>query len=154
MTNNQDFLKGYFYGLFKTFTQTDGLADDFGQGMSIELNLARLYLFTPKGKVTFCINRGIAHVDGNLVIPALSLISGNEDHCLLDTHVSWNNADINKIVQLVVSVEEDEDYGEYRLNIDEVCKVLELCGGIDFEKTIKHNMTLFNTKFEDETLNI
>lgn len=150
------FLRGYFYGLFRLYTQTHNLNNDNNASMrmSIEMNLMRIYLFTQKGNLTFMINRGISHVDGNLVLPVFENYMN-----LFDFYQDWASDEVLDVIAKWVfdtenHVESWEDCREIRLGFDEMCQIIDLCGGLDFDKTIQRNIEMFNTTFKDKSLKI
>ena len=138
-----DFFLGYFYALFKIFTQTSDKVS-----IGIENNVARMNFLTPLGKIQFAINRGISHVDGNYVLPAFI-----NYHNMFDTVTLWNSHKVNDVILNYFSGNYDRVYdGEIRLDLKEMIEIIDLCGGILWSETIEHNISLFNTSFEDPNL--
>jgi len=140
---NSDFFLGYFYALFKIFTQTNREVN-----ASIGYNMSRMHLVTSLGKIQFAINRGICHVDGNYVLPAFQNYNN-----LFDTVDHWCDKRVwDRILYYFRDTPERFSYGEVRVTFQEMVEIIDSCGGIIFEETIQHNMNMFKTFFKDKSL--
>ena len=75
----RSFLKGYFYSCLIATNKKQN--PDFGY---TEIKLSSVILVTPSGTLEFRINRGISHIDGNLVLPAFEEVGNAENNSNLN----------------------------------------------------------------------
>jgi len=116
---NQDitnFLLGYFYAARQNMKYSN----------IVDINLNQCHIYTKTGgKLIFSINRGIAHIDGN-VAHAFK----EPENSLFDIVKDWTTKEIWDYINIYHDVEHDE----VRINFNELCDLIIYFGGIDFEK--------------------
>jgi hypothetical protein len=115
MKEISNFLLGYFYAAWQNRRNYD-----------IDNNLNQCLIYTKKGgRLIFAINRGIAHVDGN-VAHAFK----DSENSLFDIVKDWTTKEIWNYMKTFYDVEHDE----VRINFEALCYIIYCFGGFDFDK--------------------
>jgi hypothetical protein len=128
--NSKDFMLGYFTAAQMLKTSLFSYVKD--NYFYIDSELQGLPLQTKsQGKVYMSINRGISPDTGRV-----GFCTEHLQDSTFDIAKNWVNADVwQYIEQTVRLVSSDSD--EARLSFEELCNVLDFCGGIDYNQTVK-----------------
>lgn len=128
--NNKYFIQGLLYGL--SFAESLSKSQDF----SIKAHQVMIW-FKDGSHLIFAINRGIAHIYGNLA----AMLTQEESCNLFD--IAWRWVTEAQEKKLSLSFED----GEVRLNLDQLVNVVDSLGEIDYEKTQQEWLKIYLTRY-------
>ena len=137
----KSFLLGYIAGMANLLMHKTAPA--YKQNSSyhciIETCGQQVLLMTKSGEMTFGINMGIMHVDGNLVAAASPKF---------DTEYrirrEWCS---DTVLDSTYSMNFDWQYDEENINQEKLIEFIDMCGGIDYEGTISLWLSCSNKTF-------
>lgn len=128
--NTQDFLKGYFFSSYMlSKCNSPSIVDRF---YTIEVNLMYLKIMTKNyGQLLFAINRGISPLGGRI---AFCITHPQES--LFDIVDTWVDKEVWNFINFkYIHEDEQDERDEIRLDINQLCEVIDFCGGIDLDMT-------------------
>lgn len=132
--NNKSFLNGLIYGL----SFTESIIKD----ISASCNPIMVW-FKDGSYLTFAINRGISPIDGRFTV----ILKDDEECNLYDIALRWLKDDQIKIVK---QLGYDFEYGEIRITLDDLYKITDSLGEIDYQVTKKEWHKIFEKKYKSE----
>lgn len=139
--DTKSFLLGYIAGMANLLIHK--LAPTYKQNSSYHSTInacgRQVLLMTRSGKMTFGINMGYAHVDGNLVAAA-SPIFDTEYRIRRE----WCS---DTVLDSTYGMNFDWEYDEENINQEKLVEFIDMCGGIDYEGTISLWLAASNKTF-------
>ncbi len=117
--NNKSFIQGFLYGL--AFAESV-VKEHLNPGKQV------LVWFSDGTFLRFAINRGISHIYGDHV----AMCTQEEDCNLFDIAKCWLT---QEQFEKIESLGHDFEYAGIRINLDELCQIIDTLGVIDYNIT-------------------